>query len=83
MPTIPLKNGVTTSEFWIVIISGLVLTAQTAMSMIDVQWAMGGVTVLGLLYTSIRGRLKTIHAQAAADALKGQISDTTVPPPAT
>lgn len=82
IPTIPLKNGVTTSEFWIVIISGLLLTAQSAIGMLDVGWAMGGVTVLGLLYTSIRGRLKTIHAQTAAETLKAQINDTTTPPAA-
>lgn len=72
---IPLKNGVSTSEFWIVVLSGLLLTAQAALSMVDVAWAMGGVTILGLVYTSVRGRLKTIHAQAAADQLKTQISN--------
>ena len=85
LPTIPLKNGVSSSEFWLVIISGLLLTAQSAIGMLDVGWAMGGVTVLGLVYTSIRGRLKTIHAQSAADALKTQIAtaNDTPPPPAT
>ncbi len=79
---IPLKPGVSSSEFWIVIVSGLLLTAQAALSLVNVAWAMGGVTVLGLLYTSIRGRLKTIHAQTAADALRAQINSTP-PPPAT
>jgi|GEM_PF-3220945 len=72
--TIPLKAGVSSSEFWLVIVSGLLLTAQSALGLMDVAWAMGGVTLLGLVYTSIRGRLKTIHAQSAADALKGQIN---------
>ena len=71
---LPLKPGVSTSEFWIVIISSLLLTAQAAFSMLDVAWAMGGVTVLGLVYTSLRGKLKNIHAQAAADQIKAQIN---------
>ena len=72
--TIPLKNGVSSSEFWLVIVSGLLLTAQSALGMLDAGWAMGGVTILGLVYTSIRGRLKTIHAQSAAEVLKGQMA---------
>lgn len=68
----PLKPGVSTSEFWIVIVSGLLLTAQSALSLLDVGWAMGGVTILGLVYTSIRGKLKSIQAQAAADEAKAQ-----------
>jgi len=77
---IPLKNGVSTSEFWVVIISGLLLTAQAALSMVDVAWAMGGITLLGLAYTTLRGKLKTLHAQNAADLLKAQIENP--PPPA-
>lgn len=73
--TPPLKPGISTSEFWIVVISGLLLTAQAALSMTSVAWAMGGVTVLGLLYTQIRGRLKSIAAQQAADQLKRQPPD--------
>lgn len=79
---IPLKPGVSTSEFWIVIISGLLLTAQAGLSLVNVGWAMGGVTILGLVYTSIRGRLKSIQAQTAADQAKAQINNTP-PPPAT
>ncbi len=80
----PLKPGVTTSELWIVILSGLLLTAQTAFSLVDAAWAMGGITALGLFYTHLRGKLKSIHAQSAADALKAQIeAGVTSPPPAT
>jgi hypothetical protein len=68
----PLKPGVSTSEFWIVIISGLLLTAQSAMSLVEAGWAAGGIVALGLAYTGLRGRLKSIHAQAAADLLKAQ-----------
>ncbi|WP_395737463.1 hypothetical protein [Prosthecobacter sp.] len=78
-PQITLKPGVSTSEFWIVVVSGLLLTAQAALSLVDVAWAMGGVTILGLVYTSIRGRLKSIHAQTAADQIKAQINN--APPP--
>lgn len=76
---IPLKPGVSTSEFWIVIISGLLLTAQAGLSLMNVGWAMAGITVLGLVYTSMRGRLKGIQSQAAADQAKAQINNT--PPP--
>lgn len=77
---IPLKPGVSTSEFWIVIISGLLLTAQAGLSLMNVGWAMGGVTILGLVYTSMRGRLKSIQAQTAADQAKAQIVTDTRPP---
>lgn len=77
---IPLKPGVSTSEFWIVLIGSLLLTAQTALSMLDPAWAAGGVTLMGLIYASIRGRLKGIQAQAAADQAKAQIQNP--PPPA-
>ncbi len=82
IPQIPLKPGVTTSEFWVVVIAGLLLTAQAALSLMDVAWAMAGVTLLGLAYTALRGRLKGIHAQAAVDQLKAQ-SDSVQPPPTT
>jgi len=75
--SIPIKPGISTSEFWIVIIGGLLLTAQTALSMLDPAWAAGGVTLLGFVYASIRGKLKGIQAQAAADQLKAQSNSTT------
>lgn len=67
---IPLKPGVTTTEFWTVIVCGLLLTTQAALSLTTVAWAAGGVTILGLIYVSQRGKLKSIAAQAAADAMK-------------
>ncbi len=79
---IPLKPGVSTSEFWIVIISGLLLTAQAALSLMNVGWAMMGITALGLAYTSMRGRLKSIQTQTAADQAKAQINNTPTPPAA-
>jgi hypothetical protein len=68
--TPPLKPGVTTTEFWTVILCGLLLTAQAALSMTTVAWAAGGVTLLGLIYTIQRGNLKGIVAKAAAEKLK-------------
>lgn len=59
LPTPPLKPGVSTTEFWVVIIGGLLLTAQAALSLTSVTWAAGGVTLLGLLYVHQRGRLKS------------------------
>jgi O-antigen/teichoic acid export membrane protein len=67
--TPPLKPGVTTTEFWTVILCGLLLTAQAALSMTTVAWAAGGVTLLGLIYTMQRGKLKS---QASITALEMQ-----------
>jgi len=82
LPQIPLKPGISTSEFWIVIFCSSLLTLQTAFSMLSPGWAMGGVTVLGLVYASIRGKLKGIQTQAAADQAKAQINNTPPPPAA-
>ncbi len=67
---IPLKPGVTTTEFWTVILCGVLLTAQAALNLTAVAWAAGGVTLLGLVYATQRHKLKSIQAQAAADQLK-------------
>jgi dethiobiotin synthetase len=67
---IPLKPGVQTSEFWTVVVSGLILTAMSALSLTTYAYAAVGVTVLGLVYNVMRGSLKNIQAQAEADRLK-------------
>lgn len=72
---IQLKPGVTTSEFWVVIISGLLLTAQAALNLTSYTLAAGGVTLLGMLYAAMRHRLKTIQAQAEADRLKAGMTN--------
>lgn len=71
---IPLKPGVTTTEFWTVIICGLLLTAQAALSLTTVAWAAGGVTLLSLLYVHQRGKLKSIATKAAEQRLQGDQS---------
>ena len=63
----PLKPGVTTTEFWTVIVCGLLLTVQAALSLTTVAWAAGGVTLLGLLYNASRASLKSQHAKAAME----------------
>lgn len=70
---IPLKPGVKTSEFWIVIFSGLTLTGMSALSMTTYAYATVCVTVLGLVYNLMRGSLKNIQAQAEADRLKAEV----------
>lgn len=70
---IPLKPGVQTSEFWTVIISGLLLTGMSALSMTTYAYATVCVTVLGLVYNLMRGSLKNIQAQAEADRLKAEM----------
>ncbi len=69
---IPLKPGVHTSEFWTVILSGLMLTTMSALSLTTYTYAAVGVTVLGLVYNMMRGSLKNIQAQAEADRLKAE-----------
>ena len=59
IPTPPLKAGVTTTEFWTVIICGALLTAQAALSMTTLAWASGGTMVLGAIYVYQRGKLKS------------------------
>lgn len=67
--SLPLKPGISTTEFWTVIICGLLLTAQAALSMTTVAWAAGGVTILSLIYVHQRGKLKS---QASITALEMQ-----------
>jgi hypothetical protein len=67
LPTPPLKPGVSTTEFWTVILCGLMLTAQAALSMTTLTWAAGGTMLLGALYVHQRGKLKS---QTAITALE-------------
>lgn len=69
LPTPPLKPGISTTEFWTVIIGGILLTAQAALSMTTLPWAAGGITLLGLIYVHQRGKLKS---QASITALEMQ-----------
>lgn len=55
----PLKPGHTTTEFWLVVASGLISTALAACSLIDAAWAAGAVTILALAYNASRAKLKT------------------------
>lgn len=65
-----LKPGVTTSEFWIVVLCGVLLTAQAALSLTTLAWAGGGTMLLGAIYAIQRGKLKSIEARAAVERLK-------------
>lgn len=73
-PTPPLKPGVSTTEFWTVIICGLLLTAQAALSLTAVTWAGVGTIILGGLYVAQRGKLKSQAATQAAKQLEGHKS---------
>lgn len=53
-----LKPGITTSELWIVIAAGVVNILLAVVGMIDAEWAAAAVTILGTVYTLIRGGLK-------------------------
>lgn len=70
---LPLKPGHTTTEFWLVILTGLISTALAAISLLDVGWAVGAITVLTLAYTGTRSRLKQIQANAEAELVKSEI----------
>lgn len=72
---IPLKPGVTTTEFWTVIICGLLLTAQAALSLTSVAWAAGGVTLLSFLYVHQRGKLKSQAAITELERLRQDKND--------
>ena len=72
---LPLKPGVTTTEFWTVIFCGLLLTAQAALSLTTVAWAAGGVTLLGLMYTYQRGKLKSQAAVISLEHLRREKSE--------
>lgn len=53
-----LKPGHTTTEFWLVAGGGIVSTALTCMGMVDGEWTVGAIAILGGVYTLIRGALK-------------------------
>lgn len=77
---LPLKPGHTSTEFWLTIAAGLITTALSAVSMLDVTWAVGAITVLTLGYNASRSKLKTIQAEAEAATLKAAAA---APAPAT
>lgn len=70
---IPLKPGYTTSEFWTVIIAGLSMVGLSAISMLDVAWAVTGVTILTALYNLSRNSLKQKQALGELEALKTEL----------
>lgn len=59
-----LKPGHSTTEFYITIIAGLVAVALDALGHVDGEMSAGFVTVLGVVYTVMRGKLKIAIAQA-------------------
>lgn len=71
---IPLKPGYTTSEFWTVIIAGLSMVGLSAISMLDVAWAVTGVTILTALYNLSRNSLKQKQALGELEALKTELA---------
>jgi hypothetical protein len=67
---LPLKPGHTTTEFWIVILTGLLGTAMAALQLLSAPWVGGAFIVLALLYQQSRAKLKTIQAQTEAEGIK-------------
>ena len=67
LPTPPLKPGVSTTEFWTVIICGVLLTAQAALSMTTLAWAGGGTMLLGAIHVYQRGKLKSQESITALE----------------
>ena len=74
---LPLKAGRTSSEFWLIILTGLLTTSLSALSILDVTWGAGALIVLTLAYNQSRTKLKVIQAEAEAATLKAG-----TPPPA-
>jgi hypothetical protein len=57
--SIKLKPGVSSTELWVVVGAGVAQIGLAVMGMIDAEWAAAGVTILGSIYTLIRGGLKS------------------------
>lgn len=64
---LPLKPGHTTTEFWAVIIGGLLTTGIAAVSMLDVAWAAIAIAVMTIGYNYSRHQQKMIATKAEAD----------------
>lgn len=54
-----LKPGVKTSEFWVTIGLGLCPVILSALGQLDGEYAAAAVTILGGIYTAVRGLLKS------------------------
>lgn len=85
---LPLKPGRTSSEFWLIILTGLLTTSLSALSVLDVTWGSGALVVLTLAYNQSRTKLKVIQAEAHAvksavdvDAAKAMATTEAPPPP--
>lgn len=73
---IPLKAGHTTTEFWLVILTGLLATGLSALSMLDVAWGLGAITVITLGYNASRAKLKQVQATGELEALRTDLTIT-------
>jgi len=86
---LPLKPGRTSTEFWLIIVTGLLTTGLSALSIMDVTWGAGALIVMTLAYNQSRTKLKVIQADAEAHAVKSAVdveaakamASTEVPPP--
>lgn len=67
---LPLKPGRSSSEFWLIIITGLLTTSLSALSILDVTWGAGALIILTLAYNQSRTKLKVIQADAEAYTVK-------------
>lgn len=67
---LPLKPGRTTTEFWLVILTGLLSTGLAATQLLAVEWATLATVLLAALYNHHRGKLKLIQAQTEAEGIK-------------
>lgn len=64
---IPLKPGHTTTEFWAVVIGGLLTTGIAAVSMLDVAWAAIAIAVMTIGYNYSRHQQKMVATKTEAD----------------
>ena len=67
---LPLKEGRTSTEFWLIILTGLLTTGLSALSILEVTWGAGALVVLTLAYNHSRTKLKVIQADAEAAVVK-------------
>mgnify|MGYP003672371916 CR=1 FL=1 len=64
---LPLKPGRSTTEFWAVIIGGLLTTGIAAVSMLDVAWAALAIAAMTIGYNYSRHQQKMVATRTEAD----------------
>lgn len=65
---LPLKDGITTTEFWLTAAAGIAQVVLGSLGMINATWASAGITITTALYSLLRAGMKTRHLNLTAAA---------------